>query len=390
MDKKNASYSIHTFELEIPLEKDFYKEYKSMLDIYCTYQPSRSHCRNMMYNFHHKKELHTTGLHAYCYNNEDLFHLGISNICLIERRLLEPDGHYCTVSTCITFKVNPRILLGYSENKYICIVPDNELEKILPALIYAWEPYGLGAKNLQGASIKRLDICTNIILESQLIAEQYLKLLRKGGYYKGLTTKVMPVDKTSHRRMHPPNEVRYRNAPGHGNRVRENLSIYLKHAQMKENASIYTEDEINLAKGQIRFELRISRNKIPYLKNKYGCEYPSDLIGIAKIIGTDILAEYLAGLYCTGKFVKTSKAVELIQASRHRKFVKRNMVRIVKDTRQKDMAYAFRILTNEEKCRYKKYFNELGISPITFADSWKKDMFENPTTYIMTNNVNER
>lgn len=388
MDKKNASYSIHTFELEIPLEKEFYKQYKSMLDSCCTYQPDRSRC--IMSNFRCKNERHTTGQHVCCYNNEDLFKLGISNICFIERRIPGADGYLFTASACITFRVNPRILLGYTENKYICIVPDRELDRILPALAYAWEPYGLEAEILHRAVIKRLDICTNILLKDQAAAEKYLKLLRKGGYYRGLDTKIMPVDKISHRRMHPPNEVRYRNAPARGFRIRETLSIYLKHAQMMENAFLYSTDEIKLAEGQIRFELRICRSKASYLKTRYGCGCSGDLIGSAKIIGTDILAKYLNGLYGTGKFVKTGQAVRLIQESRHRYPVQCRMVKIIEDTRHKDIAYAFRMLTSEEKCRYRKYFNELGISPITFPDSWEADVFENPAAYIMMNNVNER
>lgn len=138
----------------------------------------------------------------------------------------------------------------------------------MPTLINTLTPYGFEESDLKLAIINRMDLCANIGLESQEAAEQYLKLLRRGGAYMGLKFKEMPIDPVSHRRKHPPNEVRYVNRPISGNSTREMLSIYLKHPQMEEKSYKYDPNEIELAKGQIRFELCIHiKNCVTLLKN---------------------------------------------------------------------------------------------------------------------------
>lgn len=54
------------------------------------------------------------------------------------------------------------------------------------------------------------------------------------------------------------------------------------------------------------------------------------------------------------------------------------------------MADTFRMFAPEKKCQMRKYFNELGISPVTLRGSWKEEEFENPVFYIMKQNVNDR
>ncbi len=395
--KRNSGYSIHTYELEVPLERDVSMGYKALLDKYCIYQKRRSCYYNKHYFYiRHSafKKKHTGHLNTCfysCYDNEQLFLMGISDIRFIEYRIFGGTYNDSTYAAGITFHVNPRILLGHSENKYICIVPSDELEYIMPVLIRTLAPYEFEEADLRKAVIKRLDICANIDLSDQASAERYLKLLRKGGYYRGLRSKYMPVDPVSHRRMHPPNEVRFINFPVNKGYTRETLSIYLKYAQMQEKTMWYDVDEIERAKGQVRFELRIGRRKNAYLRSKYECRSSSDLINLAETIGSDILTKYLEGIYGKGRFVKYSRALEMVEDAEHHQIrVKDKMHQIIEQTRKTDLVDAFSCLSPSEKSLYRKYFNELGISPVTLRDSWKEDGFENPVTYIITQNVNER
>ncbi len=390
--KKDSGYSIHTFEVVIPLSQDSFIKYRFLLEACCTKQDARSGYHNRYYHMCMNRCLNSAYANYFtCFDNEDLFRLGISNLCLIEKKYITPDYQAVTGRMYIAFQVNPRILLGHTENKYICIVPCSEIGQVLPALYTALKAFGFEDAVLMAAEIKRLDLCANIRLKDQPAIERYLKLLRKGGHYRGLNTKEIPIDPISHRQKHPKNEVRYVNGARSRDGIRETLSIYLKYPQMQEKSWLYNAGEIEQAKGQMRFELRVKASKLRYLEKKYGCTSSIQLIDAAQDIGKDIFCAYLGGIYGTGKFVKTSHAIEIVErAACHKKQVKDRMVQIIRQTRKTDMAEAFRPLPLQQRYLFKDYFNRLGISPVTFPDSWKEESFENPAAYILYNNVNER
>lgn len=387
---KKSFYSIHTFEIRMPLSPDNQRRYELFLEKYCVHNEKRTNYRNRLYfSYFQYCQNYRYANNFTCYDNENLFRLGISDICMVKKNYLLYGTYICNVEYSITFRVNPRILLDFPDNKYIRIVPCDELENIMPALISVFKPYGFQQNDLERAFIKRLDICANINLGDQYLAEKYLKLLRKGGFYMGLRSRFMPVSPKSHRRMHPPNEVRFINRSADSYTL-ETLSVYLKHPQMLEHSARYDAGEIERAKGQIRFELRTCSRKNIYLRKKYGCDVPTDLISSAEIIGSDIFTKYLEGLYGKGKFVKYSRAVELIEkAENHHKATKDTMIQMVNQARNTDLSDAYGILPPEKIFWFRKYFNDLGISPITLRDSWKADFFENPVVYIRTRNVNE-
>ncbi len=391
--RKNNGYSIHTFEVVIPLlNQDAFIKYKSLLENRCTKQDARSGYHNQHYYMCLKKRLtHAFANHYTCFDNEDLFRLGISNLCLMKGKYITPDYQANTGKMFISFQVNPRILLGHTENKYICIIPCSEIEQVIPALFATLRTFGFEDDVLIATEIKRLDLCANIRLKDQPAAERYLKLMRKGGHYRGLNTKEMPLDPVSHRHKHPGNEVRYVNGSYSRNGIRETLSIYLKYPQMQERSYLYDAGEIEQAKGQVRFELRVKAPKLRYLKKKYARPTSIQLLDAVQDIGIDILGAYLGGIYGTGKFVKTSHAIELVkQTNCHHKQVKGIMSQIIRQARKTDIAEAFHILPPQQRYMFKTYFNRLGISPVTFPDSWEEEAFENPATYILNNNVNER
>jgi hypothetical protein len=257
----------------------------------------------------------------------------------------------------------------------------------MPDLKKALSEFGFKDEDINLSKLRRIDICTNINLESQFKAERYLKLLRKGHIYGGLKEKYMPYDPISKRRKHPNNELRYTNT--NGKRDRQTLSIYLKYAQMLENPDFYDEIEMNTVKGQIRIELRIAPDKVRYLEKKYNCNISNELIQNSSVMGVDILEKYLIGLFGSGKIVSFSEAKRIINASSYKRNIKDEMKKIIDVTKKADMIEAFKNFPSSKSYSLKNRFNELNISPITAPDSWD-ETFENPITYIRTNNVNER
>jgi hypothetical protein len=158
---------------------------------------------------------------------------------------------------------------------------------------------------------------------------------------------------------------------------------------MLENPDFYDEIEMNTVKGQIRIELRIAPDKVRYLEKKYNCNISNELIQNSSVMGVDILEKYLIGLFGSGKIVSFSEAKRIINASSYKRNIKDEMKKIIDVTKKADMIEAFKNFPSSKSYSLKNRFNELNISPITAPDSWD-ETFENPITYIRTNNVNER
>ena len=386
----NGGCSIHTFEMCITPTAETLGLYLDILKTRFKYNAGRSYQDNEEYR---KKENLRYAAPVYlaryrCYDNDELFEHGLSFFCLKETIRVEGFSKE-VIYRDIMFQVNPRILLGHSEYKYICIVPQNEIELIVDRLVEILKPLGFLESDIRFAVITRLDVCTNITLDSQEEARAYLKCLRKGGYYKRLYLKDKRFSETAHRYVYLNNEVKFVSRDPKPQRIRQEISIYTKHDQMENSEKGYDEDEIITAEGQIRFEFRLFRRKINYLLEKYRCNVEFELVLMSEAIGVDELLDRLAGLYGTGKMLKKEAAVSKIDKSTHRLSVRNVMKRIIEDTRKNNMVYAFDEYGGD-KSRIMSYFNQLGISPITIPASWEIEEFENPLTYIKTRNVNER
>lgn len=96
------------FELKIPLDIHSFSKYKLSLESCCIENSQRKGYRNRYYYFRRKNPNKTAHANYFtCYDNEDLFSSGISDISIIEQRLT--GGEYYnndkTVSASITFQV---------------------------------------------------------------------------------------------------------------------------------------------------------------------------------------------------------------------------------------------------------------------------------------------
>ncbi len=389
--RKTEKYSVHTFEGCIELDPRQIRVYKRKLEHHFKYSPGRTKERNKWYKEWNENPKRTGYCEQFtCYDNQELFEQGVSNVCIEEIKYAERMTHEVWCQRCfLVFQVNPRRLLGEKDYLYICIAPVARLPEVLPVLCEKLELYGINKVDSSRMKIRRLDYCSNIQLESQEAAERYLKLLRKGGYYRGYNYKYRMYDMRQKRMVYPWNEVRYQNAAPAARR-REELSIYLKYPQIKKSGKNCDREELEAAKGQIRIEQRVWRAKLNYLETKYEYESLEEFFEASHEIGAEMLETYLYALYGTGKFVRYKKAIEKIRASNHRLAVKERMEWVINQTKKEDFGEACKGLDSNKKSELKKYFNELGISPITLRDSWEEEEFENPVTYIQTQNVNER
>jgi len=385
----NNNYSVHTFEIAIELDTSYVPEVKSMLVLNFTENKLRSKLKNgQFYKWVNSREPGFCNRYT-CYDNEELFEYGIMDVHIVEVMRKEYENVVTVWRSFLRFRINPRPLLGHSDNRYICITPAEELLLVIPKLKDILSEYGINAYMFECLYVRRIDYCCNIDLGSQKSAERYLKLLRKGGFYRALNFKPKILDKKQHRYVYPRNEVRYINGSWNACR-REELSIYLKYSQMSESDKNYDTAELETAKGQIRIELRVELPKLRYLQKKYECYEPGRLMGSSGEIGENLLNVYLYGLYGSGKFVSVSEALKRIDTSSHRPAIKKRLAGIVLTTRHADFMEACEPYSTSEKSEIRKYFNNLGISPITLPDSWEEKEFANPVNYIKTNNVNKR
>ena len=256
----NGRCSIHTFEMCIPLMQDSMERYLKMLNTRFIYNAGRTYSENKEYRERLKKSyVSPVMLTRYrCYDNNDLFENGLSFFCLKEKVIAGDIYNGETVHRDIMFQVNPRILMGHKEFKYICIVPGNEVGMIVDRLVDLLLPYGCLENDIRTAVITRLDICSNITLDDQIQAKAYLHCLRKGGYYKGLYLNDKVFSRTAHRKVYRQNEVKFTGRNPKPRRIRQEISIYTKHDQMEGSNKPYDLDEVS------------TQMRCPWQRDRYG------------------------------------------------------------------------------------------------------------------------
>lgn len=367
----NKNYSIHTFEFWIPIrirERDnIYQKIASKLQI--DLYRSRKHTNNISNSSGVRREVR-------CFKG-----LECKGIKRIDFVIIRGDGGVI-YNVYLSAIVNPRKLLGYEKFRDVCIVPERELGRICERLVAELVKLGFSNECILDCQLARIDFCTNFQMKNQEQAERYLKILKKGREVYGMKWKKV-YDDVGHRQKFPKNEATQR---GENN----DLSIYLKAAQMEENRKYFDIAEIEMAEGQIRIEMRTYRRKVHYLEKRYDIYSTPEFLECASEIGAEYLSKYMRLVYGAGKIVKKSAALNLISNSKKSAESKALMERVIMETKTYNFDYAWKNCTEEERKKVLPLFNSLGISPITIPDSWEEDYFENPLEYIKIANVNER
>lgn len=373
--EKNAflseNYSVHTFEFWIPIEprgrKSILQQLKANLKL-DVYRAGKN-----------DKEISVgEGVKKIITYFKGVEQRGIKRIEFVTMIGAGGQIYNCYLSAI----VNPRKLLGYDKFKDICIVPAMDLNKICGELCAVIKEWGFHEEQILDFYLARIDFCTNFQMESQEQAERYLKILQKGRPAYGMMWK-KDYDEVAHRSKFSQNEATLLGD-------RNDLSIYLKAAQMEENSKYYDQDEIEMAAGQIRIEFRTFRRKIHYFERRFDMSYSEDMIECASQLGCSCISKYLRSVYGTGYFASISDARKIIDSSQKSEESKRFMKWVIQETKSNNLEYVWQLCNEEGRKKLFPLFNSLGISPITIPDYCAEEKFENPLTYIQIANVNER
>lgn len=277
----------------------------------------------------------------------------------------------------IKLKINPLKLIGSEENLYTCVISKEDCHLIKPKLYELLKEILPEMPDIfeDGGKITRLDYCYNLWFESQDIAEEYFTVLRK---YK-LPAKFMTKRylNTNGKKVTRDGEVTLRCNS-------YEVSLYLKHKQLKTAAYEVPEDELKNAEGQLRIEYRLRRRKLNAIKKKFNIENDCELLCYVDERPEQMLYQFLASMYGVADFYTLEEARKTIIQSEFSKKVKQNMQDIL------TMASFYHSLNTkingiEPKVlrQYMKRFGELQISPITISERSRKKYYPNPGNYLL-------
>lgn len=379
--KENAyginEYSIHTVEVGIRLSRNEAFELKDKLKAY-----GRRYCENIIPD---KEGSHRTTKYN-CIRS--FFEKGISHLRVEEHYI--DNGYVCGY---LLFKLNPRLLLGYEDYRSIAIVPVGELENIMPALINVWKKY-LSMDVIKRAILLRVDFCCNIKMDNHKQAQRFIKLLSQAKEPAGMEYQYY-YDLGQHRKRKCGNGITLK-----GKQCE--IAIYLKQKQMiyqnKYLKGCHSKEEIQLAEGQLRFELRVWRRKVHYISGRYlECADTANFFENAAMLSKKFLNKYLLLMYGSGRFVKMSEARKIIMGNRSLHMdTRRNYISLIEAVKKAGQDVYFLNLKNQDMKAYytavrwrKEIGEKFGISLITMPECWSEECFENPITYIKVKNLND-
>lgn len=363
---KNAAgncYSIHTLEIGISLSEPEYQYVVSYL---------RDYCDKYGYGVYFDKENILQG-EKFCWNFMLPKSDGINHISAM---LIKDRGY---MMGYLFVEINARKLVGIKENQYICILPSEQLAEVMPEVLLKLKEIGIPSKICRKYYIKRIDYCTNVLLNTEEDAEAYLRLLRRGKLPYNME-RVQIYSESQKRFVDAPNSFTIHNKSCE-------FTIYSKYAQMKQE-TIYDKKEIELAKGQIRIEYRLFRSKIRYIKNKYDLLEEVRLILDAKEIAEAEIKKLLRTTYGEHNFFHREVVMKKIDESNYYDKTKKAMKEFVKNANLKNGIRG--AMCECENVNILGKLEELGVSPLCIPRRIKTKMFHNPLYYIQYNNVNDR
>lgn len=348
-------YSVHTFEIFILLSKDEYIQCKSILYDFCdTYGLS---CYK-----------HTSYIDCYKIFKQEGFTL------LRTWRFISAGG--CQYGMNII--INARKLLGYKKYPNICIAPGKDTPKLMPTLYTKLNYIGLHFLDYNRFHLRRLDLCTNIRLETSAEFEEYLRLICKGKniYDSAL---LLYYDKTQKRRIAPKCSFTLTGATFE-------ISLYAKQIQMLASDKYYSVEELQSAENQLRIELRFTNQKNNELIHLY--QSLDNLICHIPEIGHKYIAQYLNAIYGRGNFYRFDIATQQIEASGFHSTTKQEMRKFMKAVAKGSLSDAINKFGTDLSDSMLHHFNQLHISPITLPIRSNFTLLPHPLYYITSQNVN--
>ncbi len=276
-------------------------------------------------------------------------------------------------------KVNPRWMFHKDNHPFVYIADKKDLVLCYERIKQFLKKTKIEEIDHNAFYIQRADYCVNIDLGDREHVKEYMRLMKKGAYpYKSERKK---EHSTTGKRKVPTRDsfTVYTN--------HFELSVYDKQIQLSRESEKYSEDEIRVAEGIIRIELRVKRRKIRYDGKKRGYNDTLQLLSHADEIAKDNIPKYLKMVYGRGRFVKLKKAKQIVNASRYKNKTKEKLIEIL-DRVSKSNLQNVKVLYDDDFSKYLKKFNELEISPITIEKRSKIEEFPGILYLIEHNNRN--
>lgn len=355
----------------------FTKLYKCSAQTYYDLFAQLTKEQKCSFNIYRKKE-------CVKYTTYSFQHLGFNRIEFIH---CIPDKDYHVYK--IKFTINPRILTGQTTNPRTRIIDKNKLTQ-LPNILDNTIGHICGplTEQLTHGKFQRIDYCLNFWLNSQEVAEEYMRLLKKA-FIPHLFKLKKVLNSSQHRYTPEPNAITITCKS-------YELSLYLKLPQLideiikHENILVPSEHtaELRNACGQLRIELREYRRQLRNDKKKLHGNSETDLLNGSNHQPFATLCQRLKSMYGTGDFYMYDDAKDIVLNSSYTQKLKKELLEILEVVNSKKRGLDPD--TNGFDYDYLKsrmrYFNELDLSPITISKkSYKhcgEDFFPNPLKYV--------
>lgn len=277
----------------------------------------------------------------------------------------------------VDIKMNPR---AFSHRKcpFAYIASEEDIHKCIDCLDNFLKILDVDYMGIHDFKINRIDYCVNIRLAGRDAVTDYMRLMKKGSYPYSAERKA-EYDQTQKRWIPTRDSFTVYSDTFE-------FSIYNKSRQMFNEGRGYSEDDLRAAEGMVRIEYRAGRNKVHREEEKHTCGSLQEFLGITGQIAAENIPRYIGLCYGTGRFVKLDEAVGHIESAGLKEKTKEKMKRMLQSVSKRDLQYEK--VHNPDYAKLMKQFNRLGISPVTIQHRSEFQSFENPATYIRTDNAN--
>lgn len=271
-------------------------------------------------------------------------------------------------------KINPRAMLHHQEYAFVYVATKEDIEACIKIINSFWKEVGLDKWiDLKLLYIQRIDYCVNIFVGNEDMSNIYMRLMRKGAYpYK--SKRMKEYSETAKRYIDTKNSFTVTSGSFE-------FSVYNKYKQLKEEGKKYSAEEIERAKGIIRIELRVSRNKVRREELKHGIKGVEELLKITNQVAQENIPRYVALAYGTGAFMRMKEAKAMIDNSNLKKKTKtemKNILLCVSRRNLQDVKEEY----GDKFSYYMNYFNSMRISPITLPSNSVEPGMPNLLYYI--------
>ena len=277
----------------------------------------------------------------------------------------------------IDLKVNPRTLLDI-RCPFAYIASPEDIAKCAGRVQDFLETVDEDDLHIFDFYIKRIDYCVNIRLNSADEVDCYMRLMKKGRFPYSAKPR-LEYSQTQKRWI--PTKDSFTVYSGSFE-----FSIYNKYRQMEQSHREYSGEDMQAAEQMVRIEYRAERGKVLREIKKQGCSDLQDFLDRTAEIAAENIPRLIQMCFGSGKFVKYGEAAARIEAAAMKRKTKEKMKGMLQRVARHSLAYEQE--NNPDYSKLMKHFNELGISPVTIPLRSEFPCFENPMTYIRTNNAN--